>query len=279
MWALLGVDEAGTVFPPSVPSLWNDLTDGQQHIASAILSHLALSPAAGAAMVDLQRERLRAGAMRRSDDIETLTALVRLLVGSPVITTALVDDILRAYQHLRQCHWWPSGPEDLPLAALLVAGAADADQQIARIEELHLVLSEGDEVPGDACALVALSGCVPDLFDAQVMLRLSALRTELLLSGLALQDDDIAALLALAAIPAGAEVVMQEFVAERKRRSPSPESPPSRLAIAMAADVVALRHLDGVARLGYIASLAIRAWLIHRHHGQRPSTRFIRRSL
>lgn len=281
MQALLGTDaeRVGPLFPSPVPALWSDLTQGQQHIASAMLSCLKLSPGAGAGSVDLQRERLRAGGMRRSDDIETLTALVRLLVGSPVVSGVQVDDIHRAYQHLRQCHWWPSGPEDLPLAALLVAGGADADRQIARIEELHLALSEGVEVPGDAGTLVVLAGCVPDLLDAEVVMRLGALRTELLLSGIALQDDDIAALLALATIPAEAEVVMQEFVRER-RRCPSPEAlAPSRLAIALAADTVVLRHLDGVARLGYIASLAIRAWLDHRHHPQSPSTRFIRRSL
>lgn len=273
--ALTGGEASGAGFPLSAPSLWTDLTQGQQRVAAAILSHLALSPAAGAAMVDLQRERLRVGALRRSEDIETLTALVRLLVGCPVITSALVDDIHRAYQHLRQCHWWPSGPEDLPLAALLVAGAPDADLEIARIEELHLVLSEGDEVPGDVYALVALCRCMPDLVDAQVLMRISALRTELLLSGIAVQEGDIAALLALATIPGEPVAVMQEFTAERRKAGTNPRSSP--LTIALAADAVVLRRLEGVARHVYIAALAIRAWLVHRHHQPRPSTRFVRR--
>ncbi len=242
------------------------------------MSHLSLNPAAGAAMVDLQRERLRAGALRRSDDIETLAALVRLLVGRPLTTSAEVHDIHRAYEHLRQCHWWPSGPDDLPLAALLVAGAPDGDQRIARIEELHSALSEGDEVPGDPCALVALCGCVPDLSNAQVVVRLCALRTELLLSGMAVQEADSAMLLALVVIPGDPEKVMSAFVAERRKHSPTPNTPVAPLTIALAADAVVLRHLSGVARQVYIASLAIRAWLIHRHHQPRPSTRIIRRS-
>jgi hypothetical protein len=276
--ALTGNAVPGPGFPPPVQAVWGDLSEGQQHLAAAILSHLSLSPAAGAAMVDLQRERLRAGALRRSDDIETLAALVRLLVGRPLTTSAEVQDIHRAYEHLRQCHWWPSGPEDLPLAALLVAGAVDADRAIVGVEEMHLALSEGDEVPGDPCALVALCGCVPDLTDAQVVVRLGALRTELLLSGMAVQETDSAMLLALVAIPGDPALVMGEFVAERRKHAPAPNAPVAPLTIALAADAVVLRDLSGVARQVYIASLAIRAWMIHRHHQPRPATRNIRRS-
>lgn len=262
----------------AIATVCPDLNDGQQRIAAAILAHCSLTTDDGAALVDQQRACLRSGALRRSEGIETLTALVRLLVERPLTTAGEVAEVHRAYHHLRQCHWWPSGPEDLPLAALLVAGAPDGDQQIARIEELHLALSEGDEVPGDPCALVALCGCVPDLIDAQVVARLGALRTELLLSGIAVQEEDIALLLALVAIPGDPEPVMREFLAERRKHSLTPNAPVSPLTIALAADVVVLRHLGGLARQVYIASLAIRAWLVHRHHQQRPSTRVIRRS-
>ncbi|HEX3135069.1 MAG TPA: hypothetical protein VHX44_16005, partial [Planctomycetota bacterium] len=109
----------------TIPPAFRELSLGQQRMAAALLSHLGLTPTAGAMIVEAQRERLRAHALRRSDDIETLTALVRLLVGRPLTTTGEVSDIHRAYHHLRQCHWWPSGPEDLPLAALLVVGSPD----------------------------------------------------------------------------------------------------------------------------------------------------------
>ncbi len=161
------------------------------------------------------------------------------------------------------------------MSALLVAGAQDAMEPISRIEQLHLVLSEGDEVPGDVCALIALSGSVPDLVETQVLMRISALRTELLLSGIAVQEGDIAALLALATIPGEPVVVMQEFITERRKAVQNARNSP--LAIALAADAVVLRHLDGTPRLVYIAALAIRAWLLHRHHQPRPSTRIIRR--
>jgi hypothetical protein len=269
--ALVGIAESTLVdFELPVPPTLRDLSLGQQRIAAAVLSYLGLTPMAGAMMVELQRERLRAQALRRSDDVETLTAFVRLLLGRPLTTAAEVVDVQGAYQHLRQCHWWPAGPEDLPLAALLVAGSEDAAQRITRIEELHLALSEGDEVPGDPCALVALCASVSDLFDTQVVLRFSALRTELLLSGIPVVEDDITVLPTLATISGDADGVMREFITERGKGLVSLSARASSSAIALAADAVALRHLDGAPRFAFIASLVIRAWMAHRPHSRRP---------
>lgn len=255
--------------PPSVltgplPSTWHDLTDGQRHLTMAIVGHLGLPLSAAAEMVELQRERLRAAALRRSDDIETLTGLIRLLIGCPLTTAAEVAAIHHAYQHLRLCHWWPTGPEDLPLAALLVADG-NPDELVRRIESLHLVLSEGDEIPGDPCTLVALCLSVGGLDHAQVLLRLCSLRTELLLSGVAVQDQDIAVLPVLAAIDGHAEALMQEFITERRLIVGSPTVRATPSAIDQAVDTVVLRHLFGASRQAHLAALVIRAWMAHRH--------------
>jgi len=263
--ALMGSDGPEVVdFGRPIPPALRDLSPGQQRIAAAIFAHLGLTASAGAMMVELQREHLRAQALRRSDDIETLTALVCLLIGHPCITVAEVADIHRAYQHLRQCHWWPSGPEDLPLSALLVAGSTNADQAITRIEKLHLALSEGDEVPGDPCALVVLCACVPEVLPQQVVLRFRALRTELLLSSIPVQDADITGLSALVTIAAEPDVVMREFVTERGIGLASSIIRLSSFDIALAADAVVLRHLSGANRLVFMASQVIRAWMAHR---------------
>lgn len=276
--ALVGLAEMDAESLRLVATAWPELNDGQQRIVTAILSQRKITPAIAGALVDQQRAALRDGALRRSDDIELLTALVRLVVERPATTTVEIAEVHCAYEHLRQCHWWPSGPEDLPLAALLVAGATDADQQIARIEALHLALSEGDEVPGDPCSIVALCGGIDELSDAQVVARLRDLRTDLLLSGIAVQQEDIAALLALVLIPRDPDEVMSEFVAERRKHSLTPNAPVSPLTIALAADAVVLRKIPDFARHVYIASLTIRAWMADRQHQQRPSTRIIRRS-
>jgi hypothetical protein len=149
-------------------------------------------------------------------------------------------------------------------------GSPDTNAQVSRIEALHLALSEGDEVPGDPYALVALCATACDLVDSQVVLRLSVLRTALVLSGIPVVGDDLAALSALAAIAADAEVVMSEFITERGKGLVSPSARATSSAIALAADAVALRHLEGAPRLAFIASLVIRAWMAHRSHPCRP---------
>ena len=242
---------------------WRTLSTGQRHIAAAILAHLGLSADAAVALVELQRAQLRAGAMRRSDDIETLTALVRMLVGHPLSDDREVDDIRCAYHHLRRCHWWPGGPEDLPLTALLVAGCAHGDQHVARLENLHLALSEGDEVPADVGALMVLCGNWQG--QTQVVMRLCALRTELLLSSIPVQPEDIDTVLALAAVPGEPVSLMQEFIRERQAHRHVPDQHP--LVIPLAADVVILQHLAGSARREYLATVAIRAWLAERQPG------------
>ncbi len=269
--ALCGSDDpVPAVFPEPVPSALRMLSAGQQRIAAAIFAHLACSAADVMTRVEAQRERLRRGGQRRSDDIETLTALVRLLLEQPLDDAVAVADIQRAYLCLRHCHWWPTGPEDLPLAALLVAGSSGCDQAINQIEALHLALSEGDEVPGDPCALVALGGGVPEPSAVQVLERLGALRTELLLSGIAVQEDDLAVLPALASMALEPAMVMQEYIAARKLATGPTLIPPSSLVIGLAADSVVLRHLAGKDRKRFIAALVIRAWMDHRQQSPHP---------
>ena len=70
-------------------------------------------------------------------------------------------------------------------------GASAPADVIARLIDLQAVLSESDEVPGDPAALVLLRLSTLGSDDTQVSLHLCALRTELLLSNLPLQVEDL----------------------------------------------------------------------------------------
>ena len=71
--ALLGPAEAALETTQetvqAVASLWPDLNGGQQRIVAAFLCQRSLSTVAAAALVESQRESLRAGALRRSEDL------------------------------------------------------------------------------------------------------------------------------------------------------------------------------------------------------------------
>lgn len=256
-------DEPGT--GPLIDDAWlGDLTAGQQRIVAAVFRHIGCDATSAMATVEEQRTRLRAGGLRRSDDIETVTVLVRLLVGGSLDGAAAVADIHRAHQCLRRLHWWPSGPEDLPLAALLVASDTTPDDAVADIGDLHRHLSEGDEVPDDPAALVVLSRGISGCAAADAVTRMRALRTALLLSGIAVREADAAALPSLALVAGDPQEVLQEFLDERRAATGSGNARPAALAITMAADAVVLRHLVGRTRQGFIASLVVRAWMDHR---------------
>jgi hypothetical protein len=254
------------------------LTTGQRNIVAAVFRHLGCDAVGGMTTVEEHRARLRAGGLRRSDDIETVTVLVRLLMGRPLDTAATVAEVHRAYQCLRQCHWWPSGPEDLPLAALLLAGGAAPDEAVADIGHLHHSLSEGDEVPDDPIALVVLSGGLSGGDAAQVVARMRALRTALLLSDIAVQEADAATLLPLAMVAGDPQDVIQEYLGLRRRIAGPHDTRSAAIGIAMAGDAVALRHLTGSVRQGFTASMVIRGWMDHRRQPSSLSQSYTRSS-
>lgn len=260
--ALVGAGRVPELPRDGCPSAFRELQPVLHPLAAALIARLGLTPSAAAVMVDAQRERLRAGGLRRSDEVETLTAFVRLLVGHPLTTAQEVADIHEAYQHLRHCHWWPGGAEDLPLAAVLVAGASAPADVIARLIDLQAVLSESDEVPGDPAALVLLRLSTLGSDDTQVSLHLCALRTELLLSNLPLQVEDLAALPVLAAIALPPQQVMLEY--RGVRRGSSTEE------ITAAVDLLMARHLPASLRALHHAILIIGAWMALRRPHHRP---------
>lgn len=249
------------------------LTAEQRHIVAAVFRHMDCDAVGTMVALEEQRARLRAAGLRRSDDIETVTVLVRLLLGRPV-DAAAVTDVHRAHQCLRRFHWWPNGPEDLPLAALLVAGDTPPDEAVAGVGDLHRSLSANDEVPDDPAALVVLS----DAGASEVTTRMKALRTALLLSNIPMQEADSAALLSLALIADDPQEVFQEYLAVRCRIPGSPGGEVATIAVAMAADAVVLHRLAGRACQGFIAALVIRAWMDHRRKQPPPSRRHDRSS-
>ena len=250
--------------PALTAPLFQDLTQVQRLLAQGVCIHLGLTADDVAFPIERQRDLLRGAGLRRGDDIEVLTGLVRLLIGRPITSAGEAGAIQHAYLHLRRCHWWPSGPEDVPLAALLVTAPGEVDDHARRLERLHLLLSEGDEVPGDPGVLIALYVAVAGLDDAQVLLRFSGLRTDLLLSNIALQDEDIAVLPLLVAVTGGDDGLLRDYLTQRNLCLGQRGSRPIAELIARAADEVVLRRLTGHPQRVLLAVLLIRDWMTSR---------------
>lgn len=274
--ALQTPDQQRPVSPPErLPAVFSDLPPALRAIVGAILQGRALAPELLERTVEQQRALLRAGGLRRADDIETLAILVRLLVERPLTGATAVNDLAQAYHHLKRTHWWPSGPEDLPLCALLAAAPAPIDELIARIERLHLTLSEGDEVPDDTLALVLLCWTASRLPEQEVVLRLRDLRTELVLSSIPLLPEDGALLPYFAGIDQPPEAVITLFSHHRQTLQRENQVPSTTISIALAGDLVMLALVGDQVRPAVIAAVVISAWLAHRRRDPHPPARLV----
>ena len=240
-----------------------NVSDGQRLISAIMMSQLSLSPAKQISAIAEHRQRLRAGHLRRSDDVETITALVRLSVGQPICDDTDVERIHFAYEHLKANHWWPAGAEDLPFCSLLVASPGDVNKRLINIEQIFLVLSEHDEVPNNALDLVvlALNG-QGDSLDVMLQ-RIAHLRTNLILSGIAMTEADDNNILRLAVCDDDPDALMLRYIELREQfRALLPVASPS-LADQCAADAIVCRRASQIATF-YRAAVAIDAWFCNR---------------
>jgi hypothetical protein len=193
-----------------VPSVFVGLSADQRLLVSDLLARCGITPASAVEQIEVQRTCLHTGAMRRSADVEVLTILLRWWLARPMNDAEAVAEVRFTYDHLRRSHWWPQGPTDLPLGAILACAPLPVNEVIVRIDSLQQSLAEGDEVPDHPEDLVALLWSSQT--SATLIERLHDLRTNLLLCGLALQPEDITSVVRLALIDRPCDEIINRYV-------------------------------------------------------------------
>jgi hypothetical protein len=247
------------VEPVVWPAPFTSLVPEQRRLALVTLATMGRTLEEAAPIITTHRDLLRAGALRRTDDVELLTILLRLWLGRPLQDPQTVADVRATYDHLRRSHWWPQGPADLPLGAILACRPEPMSEVIHRIEALQLSLAEGDEVPDQADDLVTLMWSNDS---TNVLIeRLHDLRTALLLSGIALQAEDAAAVVRLALIDRPSDEVIAQYLGRRRWVMAETTCAVVGQPLFMVADAVLLDLLTGSARQVVIAQVVMHAWM------------------
>jgi Protein of unknown function (DUF4003) len=211
-----------------------------------------------------QRSTIRIGKMRRSDDVEVLTALVLLTAKQQLSGSDVAKRMHNIYEHLKLDHWWPVGPEDLPLCALIAALPGTVESHLAAIKLTYSTLSEKDEVPGDPLDLVVLawSGGVQHL--DETIEQIKALRTGFILSGFAFGDGDALALSRLLVMHRNPEEVVTKYCSLRQQYRHCLGREFSDLAAECAADAIILDG-DHVIAAIHRAGMILRFWMSQRN--------------
>lgn len=249
---------------------WFHALNPKQRVISAVVMTMNnLSAEMLTTAIMNQRTAIRAGNMRRSDDIEVLTTLVLLTAKKSMYGVKDVVRMHAAYEHLKLNHWWPVGPEDLPISALIAALPGDYSRNLVRLESIFNSFSEKDEVPSDPLdvVLMAWSGCMENI---NVMLeRHQGLRTGFILSGIPLGSGDALALSRLAVIAEVPDTVVEQYRTFRQQYTQCLGAVNSSYAAECAADAIIFDNDQGVAAI-HRAGLILRLWMSQRN--QSPST-------
>ena len=178
-----------------------------------------------------------------------------------------VKDVARmhaAYEHLKLNHWWPIGPEDLPLSALIAALPGDLSRNLVALESIFNSFSEKDEVPSDPLdvVLLAWSGGMDNI--NATLTQHQELRTGLILSGIPLGSGDALALSRLAVVAQASDVVVEQYRFLRQQYAQCLGAVNSSYAAECAADAIIFDSDESVAAI-HRAGLILRLWMSQRN--------------
>lgn len=96
------------------------------------------------------RQLFRNRRLRRGSLYETFAILVLRTQGSlHPINEATVDRFQQIYEGMKDHHWWLTGPEDFPAAAILAMKEEGPNQIIERVESIYDALSQQGFRKGD----------------------------------------------------------------------------------------------------------------------------------
>ncbi len=241
---------------------YNSLSPIQQLAIVCVAEKMGLSKEALQENIEQQRQLIRIGHMRRSDNIEALTAMMLMIAEQPITNLADVERIQFIYEHLKNDHWWPSGPDDLPLAALLATVPGSVGTLITNIENAYSQLAEQDEVQNDPLNLIlqAVNGGLKDI-NATIAYS-SELRTAFILSGIPLKSGDDLALSRLAILRDPVDDVMNQYRQLRKEINHVFNDRWPDVAAECAADAIILAHEQTNTHL-YRAGILLHTWMSH----------------
>jgi hypothetical protein len=248
---------------------WFHALNPMQRVISAVVMTMnQVSPESLTSVIATQRTAIRAGNMRRSDDIEVLTSLVLLTANQLMNAIKDVARMHSVYEQLKLDHWWPIGPEDLPLSALIAALPGDFGKNISAIESTFTSFSEKDEVPSDPLdvVLLAWSGGMQNI--NVTLEQHQELRTGFILSGIPLGSGDALALSRLAVVDQAPDLVVEQYRSLRQQYTQCLGAVNSSYAAECAADAIIFDRDESVAVI-HRAGLILRLWMSQRN--QSPS--------
>ncbi|HIA27495.1 MAG TPA: DUF4003 family protein [Planctomycetes bacterium] len=130
--------------------LFGDLRSPIRFVLAAQLVLNGDQPGAFLEEVNRVRQMFRDRRLRRGRMYETFAILILRTQGSlHPINEATVDRFQRIYEGMKEHHWWLTGPEDFPAAAILAMKNESSTQIIGRVESIYEALDQKGFRKGD----------------------------------------------------------------------------------------------------------------------------------
>jgi hypothetical protein len=211
------------------------------------------------------QESLHRGNLRRSDDIEILTALLTLFYSSDVWSSHRVQRIHALYEKLKLHHWWPSGPEDVPLGFLLATIESPSESPQRMMERLFTLLAAHYEIPGSIIEMLFLAQRYQGKINSELMAYILEQRNALILSPIIWHACDSCAVIALSCLPGTCDENAEQYVHLRSELAGLAVPDALIKTCGIAADTLVQQQVPALVSL-IQASVVYETWMRHRGH-------------
>lgn len=161
---------------------FGEMNGSLRFIVAAMLLQNEDSAADFMSEVDRARELFRSTGIRRGGIYEVMAILILRGPEKQLITADTVHRFQAIYAQMKAYHWWLTGPDDFPAAALLVHRAGDPQAIARRIEGIYQALRDGGFRRGNALQtaanLLEMAGEEPAVVASRFQSLYDAFRTE-----------------------------------------------------------------------------------------------------
>lgn len=228
-----------------------------RYCVAATILRAGLHPAKVADQIEALRAQFRERRMTRGGIREVIAALILIVrAGGKGVAPATLDRMQELMARWRKDHWWLTGVDDYPLAALHASGTEPIDTLSTRIEEIYEGLRAARFTRGNALQMAShLLGLSKESASA-VVARAVDLAAALKRRGIKVrtsQYDELALLTLTGGAPESVAQQMEALVARLRAARPKPSTD---LAVSLAAGLITGEAARRDKRLADVRDLA-----------------------
>ena len=210
-------------------------------ILSALLVQSGDSPDAFLDEVDRVRAMFRSVGLRRGGIYETMAVwILRSQAGGQPVGPEAIERFQALYEAMKRYHWWLTGPDDFPAAAILVGQPGAPEQIGSAIEAIYQELHRYGGSTGDplqtAANILVLAGVEPEVAAG----RFSALANGFRAADVAIWQSDYDELAILSFLDHPADRIVERVLAVREHMALLRPKPDRSLTFNLAAGITFL---------------------------------------